>query len=272
MKILLLGTSSAEGWPGLFCRCPACAKARALGGKNIRTRSSALIDGVLKIDFPPDTLHQLIRCNLDLLSLEALLITHGHDDHFAPAELQYRGIHFVPEPLEDRLPVYGPVDVMQTIQRTRELQDAPLELHCMEPFEAMDVAGYTVTPVLAQHDPARLCFNYLIADRSGKTLLYATDTGWYHQPTWRYLLSTRLDGIVVECTKGPHEGGYPAHLSIPDVVRMREKLIAGGALRADAPVVTTHMSHLGGLLHDEMEAALQPHGIQVGYDGMTFEL
>ncbi|HEV2472042.1 MAG TPA: hypothetical protein VGS41_05210, partial [Chthonomonadales bacterium] len=83
MKITLLGTSAAEGWPGLFCRCRACGEARRLGGKNIRTRASALIDGILKIDFPPDTLYHVIRYNLDLQCLAALVFTHAHDDHFS---------------------------------------------------------------------------------------------------------------------------------------------------------------------------------------------
>src|SRR5579883_2993882 len=110
MKVTLLGTSSAEGWPGLFCHCPACEKARRFGGKNIRTRSSALIDDVLKIDFPPDTLHHVIQFNLDLRCLRALLFTHAHDDHFSAPELQYMGPYFVPAPIEERLPIYGPSD------------------------------------------------------------------------------------------------------------------------------------------------------------------
>src|SRR5271163_705056 len=95
MKVTLLGTSGAEGWPGLFCCCEACAKARALRGKNIHTRSSALIDNVLKIDFPPDILHQVIAFDLDLRALKALIFTHGHDDHFSGPELQYLSDYFV---------------------------------------------------------------------------------------------------------------------------------------------------------------------------------
>jgi len=34
MKVKILGTAAAEGWPALFCRCPACQRARKLGGKN----------------------------------------------------------------------------------------------------------------------------------------------------------------------------------------------------------------------------------------------
>ncbi|HPC76977.1 MAG TPA: carbon-phosphorus lyase, partial [bacterium] len=44
MEIMFLGTAAAEGWPGVFCSCDYCKKARELGGKNIRTRSSVLIE------------------------------------------------------------------------------------------------------------------------------------------------------------------------------------------------------------------------------------
>src|SRR5690606_25207841 len=59
MNIHFLGTSSSEGWPALFCWCKDCWRARELGGANLRTRSSVHIDDVIKIDFPPDTLHHV---------------------------------------------------------------------------------------------------------------------------------------------------------------------------------------------------------------------
>src|SRR5690348_6984346 len=110
MKIQLLGTSAAEGWPGLFCDCKACQDARRLGGKNIRTRSSALIDGILKLDFPPDTYQHVLQRGLDLRKVEFLFFTHGHDDHFALKELQYSSKTFVKEPLDQLIQVFGPPD------------------------------------------------------------------------------------------------------------------------------------------------------------------
>lgn len=53
MKIRYLGTAAAEGWPALFCSCPICTKARAEGGRNLRTRTQAILDGELLLDFRP---------------------------------------------------------------------------------------------------------------------------------------------------------------------------------------------------------------------------
>src|SRR5579862_5651554 len=111
MKIELLGTGSAEGWPGLFCSCEACRRARQLGGKNLRTRSSALIDDQIKIDLPPDTLHHVLTQGLDMTKIPYLLFTHGHDDHFAVRELQYLSWMFVSEPIRNPLQVFGSPDI-----------------------------------------------------------------------------------------------------------------------------------------------------------------
>ena len=60
MKLTYYGTAAGEAWPGVFCSCALCQRARVLGGKNIRTRSQALIDDDLLLDLPPDNyLHTL---------------------------------------------------------------------------------------------------------------------------------------------------------------------------------------------------------------------
>ena len=50
MKITYYGTAAGEAWPGVFCRCELCEKARALGGRNIRTRSQALVNQDLLLE------------------------------------------------------------------------------------------------------------------------------------------------------------------------------------------------------------------------------
>ena len=54
MEILFLGTAAATATPLPFCRCPACQAGRRAGGKNLRKRSSVLIDGEILIDLGPD--------------------------------------------------------------------------------------------------------------------------------------------------------------------------------------------------------------------------
>ena len=239
---------------------------RKIGGKNHRSRSSALIDGILKIDLPPDTFHHVLTQNLDMTQIENLLFTHGHDDHFAIRELQYMSWMFLPEPLTKELEIAGPRTTLDRIRNECDLRDLPLTLTCLNPWETAEFGRWQITPILATHDPEQICFNYLIHDGK-KTLLYATDTGWYSDAAWEFLGRWKIDAAVIECTKGKVEGGYDGHLGMAEVIKMRSKLIELGTLLPKSPVVTTHHSHIGGLLHNELEAGLNPHGIEVGFDG-----
>jgi len=81
MKVRFLGTAAFEGIPSLFCGCALCAKAKQIGGKELRTRTSVMIDDDLKVDFPPDTLLHMHRDGIDLDQVKDLLFTHSHSDH-----------------------------------------------------------------------------------------------------------------------------------------------------------------------------------------------
>lgn len=89
MKITYYGTAAGEAWPGVFCRCELCEKARALGGKNIRTRSQALVNDDLLLDLPPENHMHSLLYGLDLSKVEALLFTHSHSDHCYPEDLEF---------------------------------------------------------------------------------------------------------------------------------------------------------------------------------------
>ena len=90
MKITFLGTAAAEGFPAIFCNCEYCNEARRLGGKNIRTRSQALIDDELLIDFPADTYSHFLKHGIRGDEIKYLIITHGHSDHLYPADFEMR--------------------------------------------------------------------------------------------------------------------------------------------------------------------------------------
>ena len=54
MELTFLGTAAAEQYPGIWCTCDYCTRARQLGGKNIRKTSSIHFAENCLIDFPPD--------------------------------------------------------------------------------------------------------------------------------------------------------------------------------------------------------------------------
>ena len=65
MKFRYLGTAASEGWPALFCNCEYCLKAKKLGGKNLRTRSQAIVNDDMLIDFPGDTFAHMLATGMD---------------------------------------------------------------------------------------------------------------------------------------------------------------------------------------------------------------
>ena len=68
MKFQFLGTCAAEGFPALWCDCDNCKKARAIGGRAMRSRSQAIIDDCLLIDDP--SAFTLLGCVLTIVRPE----------------------------------------------------------------------------------------------------------------------------------------------------------------------------------------------------------
>lgn len=78
MVIQFLGTSSGESLPRTDCDCLQC---RSKDSKDKRQRSAILINKKILIDAGPDIAKQLRSSQIQ--ALEAVLITHEHQDHAA---------------------------------------------------------------------------------------------------------------------------------------------------------------------------------------------
>jgi phosphoribosyl 1,2-cyclic phosphate phosphodiesterase len=268
MEITLLGTGGADGIPGLFASDRVSEHARQHGGKDIRTRSAALVDDVLKLDFGPDTWAQCRQFGVCAEDWQALLLTHDDDDHLAVNELQYCLYPFVDR---DRLPftIFGNGHCLKKI--TDQYPDWPLDLVLTTSFHTFGFCEYRITPIAANHAPPQDAHNFLI-ERDGRTLLYATDTGIWAERTWRFLEGIRVNLLVIECTEGAIPTPYNGHLDVDECAAVVDRLRRQGTLAPDAKVVTTHHAHTGELTHDELDDRLRRYGIQVGYDGWKSEV
>jgi phosphoribosyl 1,2-cyclic phosphate phosphodiesterase len=273
VEILFLGTSAAEGWPGLFCTCNHCSRAAEAGGKNIRTRPSILVDGSILIDPGPDLHHHVLTYKLCLADLGGIVVTHAHLDHLAAGEFHFTIPPFSHRDMDRPLPIWGNAEALEWIRQAVRCDDDQeirrgfaLDLHLARPAESFRIGTHTITPLLADHAQEQQCLFYHL-ESNGQTYLQANDTGYFPDETWEWLEGRTLDAVSLDCTNGRLDGRQ-GHMGIDAVIEVVERLGKQGQLAPSARAIATHFSHNGGLLHHELEAALNPRGIEAAYDGM----
>jgi phosphoribosyl 1,2-cyclic phosphate phosphodiesterase len=272
MKLTYLGTSAAEGTPAPFCDCEVCEYARKNGGRNVRTRSQALIDGRLLIDFPGDTYMHVLSEGLRLSQTDGCILTHTHHDHFFPEDLfsrtkvaahmkEEKPFHFFAEP--------NTVAAMAKLESPKQcIEQGVLILHEVRPFERFEFSGYTITPLNAFH-----CKNALIylIEKDCKTMLYANDTGYFPEDTWNYLRSNgvKLDLVSYDCTYGTWHRGRLGHMDYYENIETRDRLSAEGLLKDGCLHVLTHFSHNNGNhSYDSFAPIAEQDQFIVAYDGL----
>ncbi|MBL8041224.1 MAG: hypothetical protein JNM04_07735 [Chthonomonas sp.] len=268
MKVQLLGTGGADGIPSVFGTSRVSEYAISHGGKDVRTRTAALVDDDLKIDFGPDTLAQIAHFGLQADDWSGIVFTHSHDDHLCESELQYA---LYPFTMLEFAPftIYGNDVVLERI--AARYPAWPFELVETRSFVPFSHNGYTITPVHANHKLDEDAHNLIIDDGSVK-LLYGTDTGIWLEPTWQALVGHVFGGVVIECSEGFNRTDYYGHLDAHGCLEVMDRLRGMGCLAQDCKIVTTHHWHLGDATHAELESFFAPYGIEPGYDGMTFEI
>ncbi len=274
MRLHLLGTAAAEAWPAPFCVCPSCEKARRLGGVNVRSRSGALVDDDLKIDFGPDTVSQLQRFGRHLAGVRTILLTHQHHDHVVGGELVAWADRPFTQAPPPRVDAYGNAAALDVLRPVLEKNPrANLVLHTIaagERFTTPD--GDEVHAMCADHCEGA-CVLRVRRKRDGKVLFYGHDSGLYPAETLDALAAGGpLDVALFDCTSGGQKTASRGHMDIDGVVRMVEELRRRGAITPTTRALATHFSHNGGLLHDELVQAFAPHQIEVAFDGMVVEV
>ena len=277
MKLTYLGTAAAEGWPALFCRCEYCVKALERGGKNLRSRSQALVNDDLLIDFPADSFSHMQQNGLNFSAVKNLLITHSHMDHFSPTDLHLRSTSYYAHNLTTpHLTLHGNERVMKLLERERitreeEPNDTGITAVQVEAYKPFTAGKYRVTALPAFHAMNEKAFVYLIEDGE-KTLLYLHDTGELFDEVYDYLAANkvRADLISYDCTYValPSGGG---HMGLDSCPKVRARLESIGVVHENTVHVINHFSHNGKLIYDELEPAAKELGFLTSYDGMVVE-
>lgn len=267
MYITYLGTAAAEGVPAIFCDCEHCRYARAAGGREIRMRSGALIDGRLKIDFGPDSYAQSLRFGLSYVPINHVLITHFHEDHLAPFDLSCARPPFSYR--NQPLHVYGDAKTGDVLKPY--LKEDALIFTQIKPFQTYRIDEYDVTPLQAVHAVGQ-CEEplFYLIEKDGKRILYIHDSDLPTQADMDFLRGKRMDLISMDCTDGVCEKEYIGHMGITENLKLRDMLVENGAADENTVFVANHFSHNGLAPFEEMEKRLP--GFRVAFDGLTLKV
>lgn len=272
MKIKYLGTAAYEGVPALFCNCEVCKKSRAAGGRNLRTRSQALVDDKIMIDFNPDTVTHTMTYGIDWEKIEGVIITHSHSDHLYPEDAgiatgcyshDHRKINFYSGK--------AGYDMLKPFTIGCDTEKTSLTL--VEPLKKFTVGGYEILPLPADHGQDTTPVIYSIA-KDGKRMLYAHDTGVFLPQTMDALEKEGYhDFISFDCTGCIGDGvrWVYGHMSVLTIMPLLDEMKKRGIADDKTVIAISHFSHNGGLTHDELAVEAAKYGIITAYDGLELE-
>lgn len=286
MKVTFLGTAAAPSMPIPFCVCQVCMDARIVGGKNLRRRSSVIINDDLLVDIGPDIATASFEHNLSLASTSVCLQTHTHEDHLDTEFIISRHAEYGTEISSD-LVFVGSSETLRAVdaivcQRCEygSIFDpdtqAALKMNVLSvaPYETHAVGNYRVTGYPANHGTNQGYLLYSI-EQGDHAVFYGTDTSVLSEEVWKHLLfhHTQYDLLVLDHTYGIGFDSRPAdHLGSRDVIAHANRFRESGLLKDNGIVYATHISHEGNLEHGELDEYAEKHGYRVAFDGLKLLL
>jgi phosphoribosyl 1,2-cyclic phosphate phosphodiesterase len=279
MEITFLGTAASEGYPVAFCSCANCARARELGGPNLRNRSAALVDGVLLLDLGPDVMAASLAHGVPLTDVRYCLLTHEHEDHLDASHLLSRSpLSGVAAPLMTLYATAGAIERASAKLASHEpaglldpvvQQRLNLDVCPVAAGETFYAGPYRVTAVPAQHDKRLDPLLYAI-EKDGRALFYATDTGPLPEVAWTALdnWSGQFNVVALDHTFGL-DARSSGHNNADQFLETVDRLREGGRLAEGCRVFAHHIAHHSNPDHESLSRYAAAHGYEVAYDGLS---
>ncbi|MFZ4427207.1 MAG: MBL fold metallo-hydrolase, partial [Saprospiraceae bacterium] len=237
--------------PVIGCSCPVCLSDDP---RDQRLRASALVqwgDLCLGIDCGPDFRQQMLRQRVS--RLDALLITHEHNDHVIGMD-DVRPFNFISW---QKLPVYATQPVQVELKKRfpyifeeqHRYPGAPMvELFPVDKDTRLCIKGIEITPVEVLHGKLPV-----LGFRFGN-FAYITDMSAIEAAE-----EQKLDGVEVMVVNALHFDPHHSHLNVDGALEFIRRLNPRQAY-------LTHVSHRMGK-HSEVNAGLPPN-VALGYDGL----
>jgi phosphoribosyl 1,2-cyclic phosphate phosphodiesterase len=253
-RVLVLGTGTSHGVPMIGCECDTC---RSTDPRDRRSRASIYIQvsggpSVL-VDTTPDLRMQALAHGVK--RVDAILYTHSHADHVMGLD-EVRRFNVLQKAA---IPCYGDERTLDDLRRIYAYAfnaDTPRGGGIPQVVTArvageFCVGAATFVPIPLLHG-SRTILGY----RAG-SFAYLTDCSAIPDSSWPLLSGVRT--VILDALR---ERPHPTHLSLEQALAVVKRLEPEQAL-------FTHMCH--DLPHAATCARLPP-GVQLAYDGLTFEI
>lgn len=269
--VVFLGTGAADVEKVKTDTCPNCTYIREHNGRNARRHASLFVSPNVVIDYTVTGREGLQAAGISPSAIEYLLITHSHGDHFKPAAI----VELAREKGKP-LVVVGNTAVVAAMEE--QLTGVPagerpaITLRAVKPFEEFDVGIWRVKALAANHFPKEEALVYVFRGQQ-KSLLYATDTGWFPEATQAALQTEKLDLAIVEATFGEGKAmtKQSGHLDIPLMRLIKQSMVEGKQLKPQGRFVVTHLSLHFCEPYDPLAPKLAREGVLLPYDGLRLE-
>jgi phosphoribosyl 1,2-cyclic phosphate phosphodiesterase len=270
MQITFLGCGDAKGVPRIGCRCGVCREARAPTSKNARTCSALTVrvgprsaERLVQIDAGPEYRTQAVREDLDVV--DALLITHAHDDHI----LGLSNLVNAHRLRQAWVQVLAPDDVLEGVRArfgylwTEKIYRQRMQVEPLAHGRGADLWGLDVTPLRVDHGFGGTAYGYLLRWGSRRVAYFPDALRLGEEAKDR--LGT-LDLLILG-TNHYYEGIEMWRRSVMDMVTALELITE----LQPAQAILTHLSHTVDYVTYTGPDSPLPASVSLAYDGRQVE-
>jgi len=285
MKIQFLGTAAAHSFPLTFCKCKTCEECRKLGGKNLRKRSSIIINDELLVDMCPDFVSACFQYGVNVSNLKYLLQTHSHQDHFDAGHILTRRIDWA---VENMLPItiISSEKSLEDMREQIKWQDSEIDIltkkgqdliqasvHPIKELETIKISDYEITAFNARHDEKRIESLVYLIKQNDKTIFYGTDMSVFGDEIYEYLNKNKIiiDLLILDQTYG-HGIKADEHLNADMICEIIFKLKENKNITQNSKIFATHLSHEGNFTYDKQNSIALKNGYEIAFDGLMINI
>jgi ribonuclease BN (tRNA processing enzyme) len=228
------------------------------GGRNQAAYLIQRPGSSLLLDCGPSVLASLKRQNLSTQSIDTILLSHFHGDHFAGLPFLFLEYVYV-EPRRRPLNIIGPPGVEEMVMgiframysdSAAEPLPYAVEFFEVEPNTWLFIDGMQIHAFQAPHQKHPISLGYEIL-LDGRKIVYTGDTGWTEE-----LVEHTQDADLFLCECTFFETRMDPHLDYP---RIAENLARFGAKR----IILTHLGQEVLQRHQEVELEMAHDGLIV---------